>query len=357
VADLEAARPSGADMRRADRLGSLVVSATSMAFRDAGLRITAGNQYDVGIIHGTSTGPLASARRFFEPVAGATGQRTNPSIFPSTVCNAGAGLAATSLRIRGPNVALSAGQAGGLAALCCGYDLIRGGVATTLIAGGADELEASTLECYAAVRRIAPHETGHGEERSAPFGARASGMVLGEGGVFLVLEALDSALARGARIYAEILGWAGNGDRAVRRGADPSGEGAAHCMEAALRDAGVSANQIDVVASGAMSSKLHDRIEARALRQVFSSHRVPVTALSKQVGVCAATATLAGAAVILGMAENFIPGSPTLDLLDPECDVDLFDGPASLGQVDTALITASALGGSNYALVLQRWAE
>ena len=161
---------------------------------------------------------------------GGDSRRLNPALFPNTVMNAGAGLAALQLRVKGPNAALSCGQASGLAALCFAHDIVGSGLADMMIAGGAEELEQPLLDGYAAARRIAPHNSSLGVEVCAPFDVRRSGPILGEGATFLVLEALDSALARGARIYAEVAGWAGNADQPVLRGWDPTGEGLSECM-------------------------------------------------------------------------------------------------------------------------------
>jgi 3-oxoacyl-[acyl-carrier-protein] synthase II len=347
-------RLTRADLRRADRSASLTVCGAQLALGDADLRVTADNSDALGIVAGSTHGPMQSSRRFFEPVASDNG-RTNPSIFPGTVGNAGTGLAAAHLRMKGPNVVLCAGQASGLAAICAAFDLVRRGVAEALVAGGVDELEPCVSEGYALTRRIAPHEVAGATEACAPFDRSRSGLVLGEGATFLVLESLDSARGRGARIYAEMLGWGGNADRPQVRGADPSGEGMATCMELALEDGGLVPGAVDLVGAAAMSHPLHDRIEAVAIRRVFGDRRIPVAALSSRVGVSSATAPLAAAAVSLGMHEGFVPSGTRRPDPDPACDLDTVEGAARDGPLATALINATALGASNYSVALRRW--
>lgn len=369
VEDFRPGRFTRAAMRRVDRIGQLTVCAADLALRDSGWQRgdngrPPGDPARAGMVVGTMLGPAASCERFFAPVAAGRVQAANPAIFPNSVVNAGPGLAATALRLRACNLALTSGQASGLNALCVAADLIRAGAADLVLAGGADELEPCHLRGWAAVRQIAPYVgvTGApavcagaaGGERSAPFELGRSGMVLGEGAVLLALESRDSALARGARIYGEVLGHHANADIPVTRGWDPSGRGLARCMKGALAAAGLTADRIGVVGAAAMSHPLHDLVESRAVCDVFAGARVPVTALSSRVGVCAATAPLTVCAVLLGMAAGRIPGGVSRQRPDPACEVDVADGPWRPGDVRAALVNASSLGGGNYSLVVGR---
>jgi 3-oxoacyl-[acyl-carrier-protein] synthase II len=351
------AQHTAADLHRTDRIGALTVCAADLALSDAGIRIAPENQERVGLVVGTANGPLESCRRFFEPVVEGRHNRTNAAIFANTVVNAAAGVTAMHLRIKGPNIALSAGHAGGVAAICVAYDLIRSGAADAFLCGGVDELECSTLQGYAAAKRIAPHERRGGEEVCAPFDRRRSGLVLGEGSVFLMIESLDNALARSARIYAEVTGWAGSADRPVVRGWDPSGDGVSECVSTALDDAGLEAGEVDVISATAMSHPLHDALESRAIRHIFGARRVPLFALTSRVGMSAATAPLSVAAIGLGMVGGFSPTGVARRDPDPECDVDLLEGRPPRMKPNVALVNAAALGGTNYSLVLRRWAS
>jgi 3-oxoacyl-[acyl-carrier-protein] synthase II len=357
IDDAALSRLTRADLRRTDRIGALTVCAAELAIADARLAVKADNQDRVGIVIGTGHGPLESCRRFFSPIAERLNRRPNPALFPNTVMNAGAGLAAAQLRVKGPNMLVSSGQASGLAALCIAYDLVRSGIADAVIAGGVEELERSLLEGYAATRRVAPHDGPRAIEESAPFDLRRSGMVLGEGGGLLMLEALDSALARNARIYGEVGGWAGNADLPRVRGWDETGEGVAACMTRALEDAAVEPSQIDLVAAAGLSHPLHDLAEARAIDSVFADRAVPVTALSSRIGMSAATSPLSAAAVALGICEGFLPAGARRSEPDPECRIELIEGANRNARPDLALVNAATLGGSNFSLVLKRWQQ
>lgn len=341
MADFDPARFTRASTRRMDRVGCLTLCAAEQALAESGMRVTPENQGRIGIVAGTVHGPVASCARFYGAVV--RGGRGDPAVFPNTVMNAGAGMASIHLRLKGCNVALSCGQAAGVSALCMAYDLVRAGAADLVLAGGADELEAVELEGYAAARRVAPYARAGGVEGCAPFGAGAAGMVLGEGGVFLALEALESALARGARILGEVAGWHAGAD------APPAS------MAAALASAGVGADAVDWVGAGALSHPLHDAAEARGLARVFGGRPVPVAALSSRVGVSAATAPLAACAALLGMEGGWLPGGADGPGADPAHGVELLQGPARPGRMKVALVNAVSLGGGNASLVLRRW--
>ena len=356
IKDFAPNRITRADLRRADRIGALTVCASDLALQDSGLVVGADNQDRIGVAIGTGHGPVTSCRRFFEPVVLPGSSRINPALFPNTVVNAGAGLVAVHLRVKGPNAALSSGQASGLAALCFAFDLVSAGAADVMLAGGAEELEQALLDGYAATKRISPHERLRGgEEVCAPFDMRRSGLVLGEGATILAVEALDSALSRGARIYAEIAGWAGNADTPLCRGWDPSGEGLAACMASALEDAVETPAAVGLVAASAMSHPLHDQVEANAIRRMFGTHRVPVAAMASRVGTSAATAPFATASIALGMHQAFLPSGARRERPDPCCEIDLLEGPSRRGYPNVALVNAAALGGTNYAMVLRKW--
>lgn len=171
----------------------------------------------------------------------------------------------------------------------------------------------------------------------------------------LAVEALDTALARDAHIYAEIVGWAANADVPLVLGWDPSGDGMAHCMTAALANAGMGVSEISMVAAAAMSHPLHDRAEARAINQVFG-RAMPVAAMASRLGASAATAPAAAVAVALGMEDGFLPTGTRLADPDPACDITLLQGPAPTGRIDAALINAAGIGGSNSAIVMRQWA-
>jgi 3-oxoacyl-[acyl-carrier-protein] synthase II len=347
-----------------DRVGQFTILASELALRDAGVRVSRDNAERIGIVAGTSNGPVHSCKTFHREVALQCPQKVNPALFPNTVLNAGVGLAAINLRVRGPNIALSIGQASGLSAVCQGYELVRTGAADMMIAGGVEELEPSLFEAFAVARRISPyvrnrfssnnpfsHNGDHPHEISCPFDRRRTGMVLGEGAGFVVLESLESALSRSARIYAEMTGYHSCADRPVEAGWDPSGEGVERAMSTALEMASLPPSAIGYVGAAAMSHPTHDAIEARAIDRLFGNHGVPVSALSSLVGVSAATGPFTIGAALLGMGCDFLPAGVNFVDRDPQCDLDLVSGNPRGGHFSATLINSASLCGTNVSVV------
>ena len=338
--------------RRVDRLGLFTIAGSELALQDAGIRVTRENAERIGIIVGTAFGPVQSCKVFHREVALNCPQKANPAIFPNTVVNAGAGLAAINLRVRGPNVAMSIGQASGLAAVCQGYELIRSGAADVIIAGGAEELEPYLWEGFAATRLIAPYQGGW--ELSCPFDQRRSGMVLGEGASFVVLESAESAEARGARVYGELRGYHSCADRPVDKGWDPSGEGMVRAMRSALSMADMEPSEIGYVGAAAMSHPQHDAIEACALGDVFGARGVPVGALSSMVGVSAATGPMVLGAALLGMNSGFLPAGINYERPDAACDLDVVADEIRPATIKAVMVNAASLRGTNVSILASR---
>jgi 3-oxoacyl-[acyl-carrier-protein] synthase II len=358
VSDFDPSRFTRARTRRMDRFGQFTVCAAELAFRDAGLKVTRDNAGRIGIMTGTTLGPTASVKAFHEPMAIGHPEKCNPGIFPNTVLNAGAGLAAIQLRVKGCNAGLSCGQASGLSAVGHAYEHIRVGGADVVLAGGVEELDPASLKAFTAATQTPPY-LGHLPDRdliSCPFDERRSGMVLGEGSVLLAVEALESAEEREAHVYAEILGYHICADRPVELGWDPSGEGLIRCMRSALAMAGIGPSDIQLVAAGAVSHPLHDRIEAKAINEVFGHRGVPVVALSSSLGGSAVLGAASLSAVLLGMQGAFLPAGSNYVEADPECDLDIVHGAPRPAALKTALVNSISYGGSNVSMVVRRYA-
>ncbi len=346
---------SQADFRRIDRLGALTLCAVEMAFKDAGLALSKEVSATTGIAIGTDCGPLESTAQFNLPIALGQAAQVNPILFPNTVLNAGAGLTAIHLKLKGPNIALNIGEASGLRAIAYAYDLIRLGDAKRMIAGGADECSATKLNAYAAILKAT--RRGALPQGSYPFDLRRTAMVLGEGAVFLTLESLDEALQRGVPILAEVIGHACSADQPILKGWDPSGEGVVRSMYNAMDQAGIEMHELDYLSAGALSDVDHDLVEARAIHQLFSKRMLPVSAFSAAVGVSAATGPTALAAALHGLKNDFIPFQVNYNKPDPACLLNIVHQYQANQRWSTALINAFSQGGANTSLVIKRYEE
>jgi len=288
AAALEGFKPSRisrTNLRRADRIGELTVCGCELALADAGLRVTKELTERIGLVSGTGRGPADSCEAFYRDVATDRPTDANPKIFPNTVLNAGSGLAAVNLRLKGPNVAVTVGAASGLHAISLAADLIRQGRADVVLAGGCDELNRSVLEGYATARVLSPFAGEEPEEGIAEDQARRNGMILGEGSAYVVIESEAFARARGAKPFARIVADASAGSP------DLSGEAISRTMSACLE---ASPGGVDRILEGAIGLTGPDAKEGDAIAQLQSVNGAAETFLASRVfGVSSATPVLA----------------------------------------------------------------
>jgi 3-oxoacyl-[acyl-carrier-protein] synthase II len=255
--------------------------------------------------------------------------------------------------LRGPSHVLSTGCTSSTDALGHALALVRYGRADRVLAGGADSpISRSLLLGYCLMKIMTPSWNDEPERGSRPFSADRDGFVLAEGAWMLVLEALDVARARGARIYGEIAGYAFHRVRLDESGIEP-----ARAMTLALEDAGVAADSVDFVAAHGTSTLLNDRIETRALRQALGerARRVPVSSVKSMIGHPQGACGAAGVAVtLLAMRDDFVHPTINHDRPDPECDLDVVPNRGRAQRVDTAICNTIGFGSKNAALVLRR---
>jgi 3-oxoacyl-[acyl-carrier-protein] synthase II len=263
---------------------------------------------------------------------------------------------AAGLGFRGPIFGLASACAAGAVAIGEALQALRRDEFDWVLAGGA--CAAVTPLGVMGLALIHALSTASGAEASRPFDARRDGFVLGEGAAFLVLERAARASARGARIYAEVAGYGAAMDGgALLTDPDPSGEGAARAMQAALASAGCAVEEVDCIKAHGTSTRANDRMETRAIRRVFGARaeRIPVTAPKSMLGHSLAAAGAVEAAAALGiLAREAIPPTINYSTADPECDLDYVPNQARPARVDTLLLNSFGMGGHNAALVIRR---
>jgi len=318
-----AARVSGFDaarwispmkLRRMDDTGPLALVAAQQALSEAGYAVTPEGDDRGGVVLGTySAGGQATSEYLSALFRG--GPTGAPALlFNSTVGNAAAGLAGLEFRLRGPNLTISQKEASGLAAIVTAFDLMNQDRADGLLAGGVDSIYDLFYRTHDRFGVMA-EGTSAGED-VAPFSRTRSGFVLGEGGFVLWLERPDRARARGARIRAELLGVSAS-SAAIRLNAWPDREEPlVRSMSMALREAGIEAEDVDVVYASANASRTLDAVEGRALLQLFGKARAVVTSIKGAIGEFGAGGSAACAAAVLCGACGRVP--PVAGLITPE---------------------------------------
>jgi 3-oxoacyl-[acyl-carrier-protein] synthase II len=246
-------------------------------------------------------------------------------------------------------VTIATACAAGNYAIGYGYDAVRAGEVDVALCGGADAMCRKTFTGFYRLGTIAP-------ERCQPFDRDRKGILTGEGAAVLVLESLDSALARGARIYAEVLGYGLNCD--AHHPVAPDLDSVARCMAAALRDAGVTPADVDLISAHGTGTRANDVTEVGAIRQVFGDRAPRVISIKSMIGhTMGAASALAAAACALALTHGFIPPTINHETTDPECAVDCVPNQAVLADLRIVQNNGLAFGGNNAVVVLGRYGD
>ncbi|MBL7262263.1 beta-ketoacyl-ACP synthase II [Paractinoplanes lichenicola] len=282
----------------------------------------------------------------------------SPFFVPSSIINMGAGTVAQRFGFRGPGVAPVTACASSADAIGQAYRLVRDGYASAALAGGSEACLISPLIAGFANMRALSRRNDEPQRASRPFTADRDGFVMGEGATMLLLETVESAEQRGAHIYAELCGYGQTSDAYHVTAPDPSGQGAARAMLAALREAGLKPGEIDHINAHGTSTPFSDAAETKAIRSAFGRHSENLAVSSTKsmtghlLGASGATET---AFCALAIDRGVIPPTINQDAADPECDLDYVPNTARPYDVRAAISNSFAFGGQNVALALQRF--
>lgn len=343
-------------LRRIDHAGRLAIAACRLLLADAHLDLPAGGADDIGIVLGTYTAGLDSTVEYLEGLVRGGPTGVPALVFSNTVANAPASLCAIEFRLRGPNITMNQREASSLEALAYSCGAIQSGRAAAMISGGVDALEPIFFTLYDRFGALSPMRSRPSArcrmEASRPFDRRRNGLVLGEGAFTLLLEPLARAASRGARVYGEILGIGATSSPTRLNAWATSPTELARAMRLAIEDADATPDDVSVVFATANSSPELDRLEARAINDVFHDRDVPVVSLKGALGEFSATGAASVTAALCCLARGVVP--PTVGFAEPdeECAVSVAATPrAAPGSV--ALINSVASGGANYSIVLR----
>jgi nodulation protein E len=340
------------DDRRADfldRFAQFAVIAAREAVTDAGVEWTPELRENSAIITGSCVGGQSTEDEGFVSVYKLGSTRVHPLTIPKTMANAGASHISMEFGVTGPSYTISTACSSAGHAIGEAYWKVRTGFAPMAIAGGSEApFSFGILKAWEAMRVVSP-------ETCRPFSRDRKGMILGEGSAMFVLEPLEAAKARGARIHAEIVGFGMSADACHIT--QPSKEGAARAMRAALRDAALAPDAIGYINAHGTGTLANDVTETGAIRDVFNgcAEQVPVSSTKSMHGHglgAAAAFELAAAAVAL--RDGVLPPTANFTVPDPECDLDVIQNEARHVQVEYAMSNSFAFGGLNAVLILRR---
>jgi 3-oxoacyl-[acyl-carrier-protein] synthase II len=348
------------EVKRTELFIAYAIAASRMALEDSGLKIDHTNGHRVGVITGCGLGGLDIMESTILTVLQKGPKRVSPFFIPMLIGNMAPGMISIHLGAKGPNASLATACAAGAHAVGDSFKIIQDGAADAMITGGVEAVVTST--CIAGFNAMKALSTRNDEPEKAsrPFERDRDGFVVGEGSGILILEALDQALERGARIYAEMVGFGMSGDGYHMTSPPPDGNGAVRCFQAALDDAGVTAEQIDYINAHGTSTPLNDLYETRAIKQVFKDHAYKVAVSSTK----SMTGHLLGGAggietvfTALTIQRGVIPPTINYENADGECDLDYVPNVARNQPVTYALTNSFGFGGTNGCLLLKAYSD
>jgi 3-oxoacyl-[acyl-carrier-protein] synthase II len=344
-------------VKRLDRFGQFSVVTAKLALEDAGLDLAAEDRERVGAMMGTALGGIGYAEeqagRFLQGGLRDVDATLALAVFGGAAsCNI-----AIDFGVSGPNSTNAMSCASGTIAIGDAFRQIRDGYADVMIAGGA-EAPLATL-CYGAFALIRAMSSRNDDPASAsrPFDRDRDGFVMGEGAAVLILESREHAIARNARIYAEVAGFGTTNDAHHMTAPLPGGTQAARCMRQALRDAGAEASDVDYINAHGSSTPLNDPTETVAIRSVFGehAHRIPVSSTKGYYGhALGASGAIETAISAIALQRGWVPPTLNLENADAECDLDYVPNHGREMPLRTVLTNSFGFGGINASLLLRR---
>jgi nodulation protein E len=332
-----------------DRFSQFAVVAARAAVRDSGLDISEQLALETATVIGNASSGQTTLDNAYFRLYGENSPRLHPLTIPRLMTSAGASQISMDLGLKGPTFCVGTACAAGTHAIGLAFHMLRSGQAPIAVAGGAEAcLTTGTIKAWEALRVLS-------QDTCRPFSRTRSGLVLGEGAAILLLEERAHALARGARVYAEILGFGMSADAGDITSSDP--DGAARAMRAALRDARTNADDVDYVNAHGTGTMQNDKSETIALRDVFGPdvRRIAVSSSKAVLGHgLGAAGALEMAVTALAIHRQSIPPTANFQEVDPDCDLDVVPNVARQAKVNVAMSNSFAFGGLNAVLLASR---
>ena len=346
--------------RRMDRFAQMVVAAARMAESDSGLDIAADSER-IGASVATGIGGLQSFQDCHTQLRDRGPDRVNPFSIPAIIPNLGAGWLSIELGTRGPLSAPCTACAASNMAIGEGMDAIRLGRADVMLCGGTEAPVTQVgIAGFGAMRALS-RRNDDPEHASRPFDIERDGFVMGEAGAILVLEELERAKARGAKVYAELAGYGVSSDAQHITEPDPTGVHPARAMQMALGDAGVDPGDVDYINAHGTSTPLGDASETRVIKKALGEENARTTPISSTKGSTGHCLGAAGAVesifTTLAIAEGMLPPTINYEYPDPQCDLDYVPNETRPADVNVAMSNSFGFGGHNASIVLKKYAE
>ena len=345
------------DVRRMDRFAQLAVAAARMAIQESRIDVATKGE-DIGVIVGSGIGGLTTlfeqARVYIEKGP----SKISPFLIPMMISDIAAAQIAISMGLKGPNFCTTSACSSGSDAIGTAYETIREGRADTMLAGGSES--GMNLLAFAAFNALNALSTANDDPHHAsrPFDAGRTGFVMSEGAAVVVLEELNTALARGADIYAEVIGYGSSCDAYHIVQPIETGEGAARAMRMAVKRAGIDVTEIDYINAHGTSTQLNDKMETAAIKTVLGdyAYKVSISSTKSMLGhLIGGAGAIECAICALAIKNAIIPPTINYTTPDPDCDLDYTPNVAKHKKVRTTLSNSFGFGGHNSVLILRQY--
>lgn len=346
------------EIKKMDLFIQYAIAATQEALEDAQLTITPENGERIGVIVGTGLGGLPNIEKCHQVLLERGPSRITPFFIPMVIANLASGQIAIRFGAKGPNTCVVTACATGAHCIGDAFRAIVYGDADAVIAGGTEaNITPLTVGGFNAMKALSTRND-EPEKACRPFEKNRDGFVVAEGAGILILEELEFALKRGAKIYAELLGYGYTGDAYHITAPSPDGDGAIRCMRMAIKDAGLVPEEIEYINAHGTSTPLNDLTETIAIKAVFGSHakRIPISATKSMTGhLLGAAGSTEAIFTILSIYEGILPPTINYEEPDPECDLDYVPNVARKQSIQTAISNAFGFGGTNATLVFRKF--
>lgn len=348
------------EIKKMDLFIQYAVAAAQMAMEESRLPITPDNEDMVGVIVGVGIAGLSSIEEYHKLFLESRLKKVSPFFIPKLIANLAPGQISIRYGAKGINYTPTSACSSGAHAIGEAFRLIRLGEQDAVIAGGAEAaLTPLGLGGFIAMKAVSS-KNDEPEKASRPFDRNRDGFVMAEGAGVLVLEELEHAKKRGAKIYAEVVGYGANADAYHMTAPSPEGEGAVRCMRLALRSGGIDPLEVDYINAHGTSTPYNDATETQAIKRVFGEHaaRLAVSSTKSMTGhLLGAAGGVEGVFAALALHHQCMPPTINYEEPDPECDLDYVPNAPRRGEIRVALSNSFGFGGTNACLAFRRWLE
>jgi 3-oxoacyl-[acyl-carrier-protein] synthase II len=348
------------ETKRTDRFTQFAIAATQQALNDASFKITDLNAEQVGVIIGTGIGGIKVLEDQQTINLQKGPSRCSPFMVPMMIANMAAGNVAIQVGAKGPSSCSVTACAAGSNAIGDAFRLIQRGDVQAMIAGGTEAAITSISVAGFSAARTLSRRNQEPTLASRPFDKNRDGFVIGEGSGILFLEELEHALSRGARIYAELVGYGSTCDAYHITSPSPGGEGAARAIRLALKDAGLAPEQVDYINAHGTSTPVNDSTETAAVKKALGDHafKIAISSTKSMTGhLLGGAGGIEGVATVLAIANDYLPPTINQTTPDPECDLDYVPNYSRPQSVTVALSNSFGFGGHNVTLAFRKYLD